>query len=151
MHPRCHKVIEGLESRNMDTGGFDYGIRHSAAVLSKLIRNSYQVPVFFLTSLVLGLVIFRSFRDSPSSSPEFNFTNGDVRTLATAYYVDMDATALLTISSWSSTLTPLLGLVLMELWSYRIAKKIHAFSQFDAKDELPSPYQLVMLLETLKG
>lgn len=115
----------------------------------QLIRD--QIPMIFLPALLLGLVFARSTKNDPSSETEFSFNANETSNPSDSYFVKMNATTLLTISAWSSTLTPLLGAVLMHLWSYRAAASIFKHSQNRYKLGLPSPYQFALILEMIKG
>ncbi|KAL9107527.1 MAG: hypothetical protein Q9227_007629 [Pyrenula ochraceoflavens] len=107
--------------------------------------------MILLSALLLGLVLARSTRDSPSSSPEFNSLQNETTSSPDAYYVRINATALTTVSAWSSTLAPILAAFMMELWSYRTASRLKRLSQGPDKATLPSPYQFVLLLEMVRG
>lgn len=111
----------------------------------------HQIPMIFLPALLLGLVFVRSTENNPSSGTDFSFNANETSNPSNSYFVRMNATTLLTISAWSSTLTPLLGAVLMYLWSYRAAESIFQSSQDGEKGGLPSPYQFAMILEMIKG
>lgn len=110
-----------------------------------------QIPMLLLPTLLLGLVLARSTSNNPSSATEFPFNADETSTSSDSYFVKMNATTLLTISTWSSTLTPILGAALMHLWSYRAASSISKHSQDSDKLDLPSPYQFAMILEMTKG
>ena len=104
-----------------------------------------------LSILLICLVLARSIENTPSDSPEFDSLINETINPGNAYYVNMNATTLLTISTWSSTLVSIFGVIMMELWSYQTASRMHQLSQNSDKLDLPSPYQLVFLLEMLKG
>ena len=110
-----------------------------------------EVPMVFLPALLLGLTFGRPTSDAPSSTSDFAFNVSETSNSSDSYFVRMNATTLLTISSWSSTLTPLLGALLMYLWSYRVAASLSKHSQNSNKMGLPSPYQLALILEMIKG
>ena len=110
-----------------------------------------QIPMLLLPALLLDLVLTRSTSNNPSSSMEFSFNADERSNSSDSYFVKMNATMLLTISTWSSTLSPLLGAVLMHLWSYRAASSISNHSQDSDKLDLPSPYQFALILEMIKG
>ena len=115
----------------------------------QLIRE--QIPMIFLPALLLSMTFVRSTKNDPSSGTEFSFNADEASNPSDSYFVKMNATMLLTISAWSSTLNPLLGSVLMHLWSYHAAESIFKYSQKRYKLGLPSHYQFAMRLEVITG
>ena len=104
------------------------------------------LPMLGLTALLLGLILAN--RVEKQSGPLAFTQRSD--TDDNAYYVDFNATALATISSWSATVAPLLAVAAMSLASFPIARMFKSNSQSGNRD-LPTPFQFGMLLESLTG
>ena len=107
------------------------------------------VPMLGLSALLIGLILANQVDKQSNGSSPLAFTQ-DSDTNDNAYYVDFNATTLATISSWSSTVAPLLAVAAMSLASFPISKKFRERSQGQSTD-LPTPFQLSMLLDSLSG
>lgn len=107
------------------------------------------VPMLGLSALLIGLILANEVDKQSNGSNPLAFTQKS-DTDDNAYYVDFNATTLATISSWSSTVAPLLAVAAMSLVSFPISKKLRARSQSQSTD-LPTPFQLSILLESLSG
>jgi len=106
------------------------------------------VPMVILTALLLGLIIQNQVPQTYSALP------GVPDPLArepSAFLVDFSATRLLTVASWTSTVSSLLPSFVMVLVSYPVARTILNASKEKNTDDLPTPYQLSMLLGVLSG
>ena len=104
------------------------------------------LPMLGLTALLLGLILANKVE---RQSGALAFTQRS-DTDDNAYYVDFNATALATISSWSATVAPLLAVAAMSLASFPIARRFNKDSRSGSRD-LPTPFQFSMLLESLTG
>ena len=107
------------------------------------------VPMLGLSALLIGLILANQVERQSDGSNPLAFTQ-ESDTNDNAYYVDFNATTLATISSWSSTVAPLLAVAAMSLASFPISKKLKERSQSQSTD-LPTPFQLSMLLDSLSG
>ena len=107
------------------------------------------VPMIGLSAIILGLVFgYQVDRSQTSDSPLALSQESD--TGESAYYVHINSTTFATIASWSSTLAPLLVFAAMSLASFPVARSLQNKSSLATAD-LPTPYQLSILLETLTG
>ncbi|KAJ9644838.1 hypothetical protein H2204_001300 [Knufia peltigerae] len=102
-----------------------------------------------LAGLALGLVVAHEVKE-PSATANNTLASRGTKLDSDAFYVDFNPTTLVTIASWSSTVAPLLTVCAMTLVSFPIAKQLKEHSQMAGFD-LPTPYQLGMLLETMTG
>ena len=108
------------------------------------------IPMTGLAALLLGLVLSNNVQtpdETPSSSLTLDLGS---EFDSSAYYVDFNPTTLVTIASWSSTVAPLLAVCAMILVSFPLAQSLKTNSQTFGSD-LPTPFQLSLLLETLTG
>ncbi|KAI3049420.1 hypothetical protein CBS147352_5956 [Aspergillus niger] len=108
------------------------------------------VPLSSLTAVFLALVF--SYRIGHGDSPFENLRVG----LATegssdAYYVNMNSSILLFVTSWASTLAPMLSGFLITLASFPIAKRYLENIQQGRFERLPTPYQLTLMLKFFDG
>ena len=108
-----------------------------------------SVPMVVLSAILLGLIY--GYRVHPTSSPFNNlrpgpnFTESDSRAL----FVDLSATTLVTIASWSSTAAPMVLSWAVVLISYPVAKGMIFESQASESRRLPTPYQFSLVCRTL--
>jgi hypothetical protein len=107
------------------------------------------VPMLGLSALIIGLVLANRVKsndetDSALAIPQRQDTDDS------AYYVHINSTTFATIASWSSTVAPLLIMAAMSLASFPVARNLKDRSASDSTD-LPTPFQLGLLLETLTG
>ncbi|ETI26990.1 hypothetical protein G647_10089 [Cladophialophora carrionii CBS 160.54] len=108
-----------------------------------------SLPMLVLTATFMGLVyVYRvshgpGATDSSLSSPFVDDSN--------AYYVNYSATRLITVSSWTSTVTSFASSFVMALVSYPIAKSYLSRSQALSMEQLPTPYQLRLIIGCVGG
>jgi hypothetical protein len=107
------------------------------------------VPMLGLSGLLLGLVLGYQVERHEAGSEPLDFVQRS-DTDNSSYYVNFNATTLATIASWSSTVAPLLAMAVMALASFPIGKMLRDNSTGDGQD-LPTPFQFGLLLETLTG
>lgn len=107
------------------------------------------VPMIGLSAIILGLVYGYQVEHSQTSDSPLALTQ-ESDTDESAYYVHISSTTFATIASWSSTVAPLLGFAAMSLSSFPVARSLENKSSL-ATGDLPTPYQLSLLLETLTG
>lgn len=105
-----------------------------------------SIPMIALSALLLGLVFkYRVIPDGPSAKSFDASYEHD----GSVIYIDLSATILTTVASWSSTMAPLVLPSIMTLISYPIAKVIIQASQESNNDRNPTPYQLVLILRIM--
>jgi hypothetical protein len=105
------------------------------------------VPMLIFSALLLGLIYhFRIVHNSfVSSNLRFNAGYDESNVI----YVRLSATTLTTIASWSSTLAPILVGCAVTLISYPVARGILLAGQDNKPKDLPTPYQLSLMLRML--
>ncbi|KAF3932207.1 hypothetical protein ABW20_dc0109670 [Dactylellina cionopaga] len=97
-----------------------------------------------LSGLLLGLVFI--YRITGSS---LIVVDGEPE--AGAYFVKISATSFTTVASWSSSLAPLLPGLIMTLAFFPVASKIRTYSITQDRAQLPTPYQLNLLVRMSTG
>jgi hypothetical protein len=107
------------------------------------------VPMLIFSALLLGLIYhFRIVHNSfVSSNLRLNTTHDESNVI----YVRLSATTLTTIASWSSTVAPILVGCAVTLISYPVARGILLAGQDNKPKDLPTPYQLSLMLRMLAG
>ncbi|KIW71964.1 hypothetical protein PV04_00190 [Phialophora macrospora] len=108
-----------------------------------------SLPMLVLTATFMGLVYAYRVSNDPdavdnSLSPAFS---GDPN----AYYVNYSATRLITVSSWTSTVTSFASSFVMVLVSYPLAKSYLSRSKALSTEHLPTPYQLGLIIGCIGG
>jgi hypothetical protein len=106
------------------------------------------IPVVILTAVLLGLITHNQVPQTYSALPG---VPDPLAMESSAFLVDFSATGLLTVASWTSTVSTLLPSFAMVLFSYPVARTILNASKEKNTDNLPTPYQLSMLLGVLSG
>ena len=106
------------------------------------------IPMLALVITLLSLVYTHLM---PNSQSTYSTGQKSNITLGTAYYVNYSATRLVFLSSLSSTLSTLLFASAMVLFSFPLAHGLAKKSDLGETPELPSPYQLELLIRTIDG
>ena len=106
------------------------------------------VPMLTLAALLIGLVYRYRMPDHFSS---YSLDNQTALPLGSAYYVNYSSTTLVYIASLSSTLSTLLIPAAMLLYSFVLANDLAKDSDRAAVSNLPSPFQLDMLIKMVDG
>ena len=106
------------------------------------------VPMLLLSVLLLGIILCNSLQQHPKVSNTFRHTQAADSDDA-AFYVNFSATELITAASWTSSIAPVLPTFFMALLSRSTAQKIMRLSEIGQYSELPTPYQLSLLLSIL--
>ena len=106
------------------------------------------VPMLTLATLLIGLVYRHRMPDHFSS---YSLDNQTALPLGSAYYVNYSSTTLVYIASLSSTLSTLLIPAAMLLYSFVLANDLAKDSDQAAVSNLPSPFQLDMLIKMVEG
>ncbi len=106
------------------------------------------IPMLAFSAALLGLVY--RYRVTHSIPTDDRLRSSDTTDEPGVYYVKLSATVLIFISSWSSSLGPLLLSFLMTLASYPLARHFwHDIRQ--QKDTLPTPFQFALSLKFIGG
>lgn len=108
-----------------------------------------SIPLFVFSVVLLGLVShFRvSHGHVPYSSLDFPGSQDE----AGVYYVNLSATKLIFIASWSSSLAPALVGFALTMFSFPIAHNYLQHTREQRKIDLLTPYQLSIVLRLFTG
>ena len=106
------------------------------------------IPMLTLATLLIGLVY--KYR-MPDHSSSYSVNNQTALPLGSAYFVNYPSTTLVYIASLSSTLSTLLIPAAMLLYSFVLAKDLAKDFDQAAVSNLPSPFQLDMLIKMVDG
>jgi len=104
------------------------------------------IPMSIFSALLLGLIFYLRVTPNESSSSDLQL---NLPSYSNVIYVDISATALTTVASWSSTIAPILVGCAVTLISYPIAKQILRAGQTGKTERLPTPFQLSLMLKTI--
>lgn len=102
------------------------------------------IPMSIFSALLLGLIFYFKVTPSESGSTDLQV---DLPIQGNVIYVDISATTLTTVASWSSTIAPILVGCAITLISYPVAKQILRAGQTRRTDRLPTPFQLSLMLK----
>ncbi|OQV08900.1 hypothetical protein CLAIMM_13109 [Cladophialophora immunda] len=108
-----------------------------------------SLPMLVLTAIFVGLVYVYEVSRTPEASE--NLVGISSVRDNSAYYVDFNATRLITVSSWTSTATSLTAAFFMVLISYPLAKDYIRRSNSEGVDALPTVYQFKLIIGLLGG
>lgn len=112
-----------------------------------------SVPMFVLTGIFMGLVYGYLVSEDPLTSDDYDVfgQRPEPYDQAAYYYIDYSATRLITVSSWTSTVTSFTSTFVMALVSYPLAKSYQNKSEAGTTDELPTTYQFRLIIGLLGG
>lgn len=142
-----------MSDNNYVNGGISNGAtrrRISGALTDILMALMVlSVPMLALSAVLLTLIFkHRVSSESPSLDTSIDQT---MSLDDNAYYINYNATRLITVASWSSTVAPLLPSFVMTLLSFPIAKRVLEMSVAERKEGLATPYQTSLLLGLYGG
>lgn len=108
------------------------------------------IPISALTIAFLVMVFqYRVFpNDGPFPNLRLPSTSNDK---GNAIYVDLNSSVILFVTSWASSLAPMLSGFFMALASFPIARQLSNNIRKGRIDSLPTPYQLGLTLKFLDG
>lgn len=102
------------------------------------------VPMVSFSALLLGLIYrFRIVR-TEFKNDHLRFTRGEDG--SGAMFVDLSATTLTTIASWSSTIAPVLVGFALTLMSYPVSRTLLNAANENRPEQLPTPYQAGLMI-----
>jgi hypothetical protein len=107
------------------------------------------IPMFLFAGLLLGLV-FRN-RVTHNNPPYKHLQLEGTTDEPGIYYVNLNATFLVFIASWSSSVAPMLGSFILLLAAYPICRQYLRQAQANITRELLTPYQLTLTLRFMNG
>ena len=102
------------------------------------------VPMLIFSALLLGLIYKYRIKENDFVSPNLRFASSQLD--ENAVYVDLSATLLITVASWSSTVAPILVGFAITLVTFPVAKSIMHAANLNQPDRLPTPYQLALMI-----
>ena len=103
------------------------------------------IPLTILSFVLLGLVL--RFRVSSAITGSPNLQYSDILNEPDVYYVNFSATSLTTVGSWISSVAPHITSSVMVLFSFHVASGLRKQLRTRDTSQLPTPYQLTLLLE----
>jgi hypothetical protein len=106
-----------------------------------------SIPLSILSAALLAIIFVFRIQTSASLVPNSPQDEND----ANVYYVNLSATTIVLIASYSSTVAPLVVSYVMTLVSYSISSSIVRHSKRGHINDLPTPYQIGLLLALRSG
>jgi hypothetical protein len=122
------------------------GGRFSDIALSFVIIT---LPMFLFAALLLGLVFH--FRVTHNDPPYKHLQPQGTTDEPGIYYVNLNATFLVFLASWSSSVAPMLVSFALALAAYPICRQYLGQAQANIRRELLTPYQLALTLRFMNG
>ncbi|KAK2616420.1 hypothetical protein QQS21_000662 [Conoideocrella luteorostrata] len=111
---------------------------------------SATLPLLAFALVLLFLILFNSVNHQAITAELA--PDGGAEPISTwVFYVKYDATRLMTVASWASNWAPSVPGAVMTLYSLRVARALRESSRMKQDDQLPSPWQLAVLLNMLTG
>jgi len=108
------------------------------------------IPLTLFSALLLGIVFQRRIQYLPPSSSLSTLDDSELYS-TNAYYVRISSTTVVLLASFSSSIAPTLVSFFMVLFSYPISRRILKISDGRKLSDLPTPFQLGLLITTLSG
>ncbi|KAE9364794.1 hypothetical protein N431DRAFT_489274 [Stipitochalara longipes BDJ] len=119
---------------------------HTAVLIPSCI---IILPMLLFPAILLGVVFHYRISGSAPLFPSLASPSAGLD--QDAYYVDMSATTIATIASWSSSVALSLVGFAMALWTYSISSSVLAQTHGTRYTELPTPFQFALLLKLVSG
>lgn len=107
-----------------------------------------SIPLVVFSALLLGLVLH--YQVTPHS-PIFSKFKAAASTDHNAIYVDLSATTLIIVASWSSTMAPLILPFLLTLVSFPVSRILIRATQNRDTSRQPTPYQYALVLRIMSN
>ena len=125
------------------------GSKRSTRISGKWLEIAFcffimTIPMLAFSALLLGLIYKYRIKDNEFASPNLRFTSSQLSN--NAVYVDLSATLLTTVASWSSTVAPILVGFAITLLTFPVAKGMMNAANLNQPDRLPTPYQLSLMI-----
>lgn len=108
-----------------------------------------SLPMLLVTGIFIGLVYANQVASGTDAAE--NPLGTGLRSDSTVYYVKYSAPRLITVSSWASTAASLTSTFIMGLVSYPVAKSYWRGSRSGPMENLPTTYQLRLIIGALGG
>ena len=106
------------------------------------------VPILAFTATLMGLIYYYEWSRHHKPIEGLSISSSFYKDV---YYVDLSATRLILVASWSSSLVLTLLGSFMTLLSFTIATDVLWSSDRKVVDLLPSPLQLALMVDLLDG
>ena len=139
-----HAQPERSEAKSPSLDGKMGGQKLEIGLASALLI----APMLTLAALLIGFVYRYRMPDHFSS---YSIDNQTALPLGSAYFVNYSSTTLVHIASLSSTLSTFLIPAAILLYSFVLANDLAKDSDQAAVSNLPSPFQLDMLIKMIEG
>lgn len=107
------------------------------------------LPMLIFSALLLGLVFHNRITQNDFSSSDLAFESN--QSDPNAYFVQISATTLTTVASWSSTVAPILVGFGVALVSYPVAKGMLRASENHEVSQLPTPFQFSLIVRIISS
>jgi hypothetical protein len=107
------------------------------------------MPMLLLSGVILALVFH--YRVAHNNAPFEDLHLPEAEDEPGIYYVDLNATFLVFIASWSSTVAPMLASFVLILAAYPICREYLNEARANRTEELLTPYQLALTLRFANG
>ncbi|KAF8847558.1 hypothetical protein BDZ45DRAFT_733530 [Acephala macrosclerotiorum] len=108
-------------------------------------------PLIAFSIVILWFIFYYRVITERSRSASSDLQTTPNENHASYYYINFSATTLLFITSWSSTVAPMLVGMIMTLSLFPISKKLFKLSLSDNPRRLPTPNQFAILLGLSEG
>lgn len=117
------------------------------------ILRTFAIIFFPLSALSVALIIIvQVLRIQKSELPSLSVLNPGVEeSEAGAYFVRVNSSTLTLLASYCSSIAPILATFVMILLSYPISRHLLSISESRNEGELPTPYQVGLLITLLNG
>ncbi|KAJ9609994.1 hypothetical protein H2200_006324 [Cladophialophora chaetospira] len=127
-------------------------VAHIEGALRDIIwsLSCVSLPMLILTATFIGLVYTHKVSNDSSGARNL-FSDGTSSADDNAYYINYSATRLITVSSWTSTVTSFASTFVMALCSYPLAKSYLKRSEGGSIQSLPTAYQLRLIIGLIGG
>jgi hypothetical protein len=140
--------LPGLQAREVDVVAEEHPRMSGRLIDIWTAFSIVTIPMLVFSAVLLALVY--KYRVTHASNTNENLKSSATSDEAGVYYVNLSATVLIFISSWSSSLGPLLLGFLMTLASYPLAR--HYWSEVrEQKPTLPTPFQFALSVKFISG
>ncbi len=128
-----------------------YPLNSGSETNTKFMKPGFKTITCFFAAVFFPLIAFSivilwlifHYRVQPVLSSQLDLQTAPNENDAAYYYVNFPATQLLFITSWSSTVAPILVGFIMTLSLFPISKKLFEVSLSDNLRQLPTPYQVL--------
>lgn len=144
--PNNKESMHHVREHTMRDGEQRLGGRYGSIFLSLSVVT---LPMLTFSAVLLGLVM--KYRVQYTSGPYANLELQGFAYRSGSYYVDLSATFLIFVASWSSSVATIAAGFMTALAAYPIAKKYVGLVERQQTNKLLTPYQLALTIRLLDG